>query len=232
MNYFSNYLMLSITAVTLVYGGISNANAQDVETSKKIEFGARLMPTFTAVEMRTSSGGTVSGNAVIGFGASAFLGINFTNHVGIQVEGIYNKISQKNTDNNLERKITLSYVNIPVLLSLNTGKSKVVNFNIVAGPQLGFNIKSSVSTSGTSNSDNLQPILSVKKNDFGFAYGAGVDFGINPNRTARLGFGYRGVSGLLDVSNRSNTITTNSYYLLDRTHLRTNSVYVGLSIMF
>ncbi|KRP07614.1 MAG: hypothetical protein ABR94_08265 [Sphingobacteriales bacterium BACL12 MAG-120802-bin5] len=135
-------------------------------------------------------------------------------------------------ENDVEQQLNLRYVNIPLLLSLNTGKTKAINFNAVAGPQVGFNVGSSLSHSSEQNPDQPQALLSVKKGDIGFAYGAGIDFGLNPEKTIRLGMGYRGVLGLLDISDSSNTTTTEGYYVLDRSKLKTNAAYIGLSILF
>ncbi len=196
------------------------------------EVGFRYMPTFTSFNMQTSTGGEVSGSVILGNGVGMFLGFNFTDNVGVQGEVIYTSISQKYVDDNIERRVNLKYVNIPILLSLNTGKSNMVNFNISAGPQIGFNVGSSMSISSSNDTITMVPILVVRKNDLGFAYGAGLDFALNPMRTIRLGFGYRGVIGLLDVSGTSKSITTDSYYLLERTRIRTNAGYIGLSFMF
>ena len=72
----------------------------------------------------------------------------------------------------------------------------------------------------------------MKKSDIGFAYGAGIDFGINNARTTRLGIGYRGVMGLIDISDNSTSMSNDSYYVLDKTHIRTNAAYIGLSFIF
>ena len=227
-----NKIVTSISIVILLFVGTNNAFAQDINSNKKMELGFRLMPTFTSLDVKTSSGGAVSGSVVLGFGAGVFLGYNFTNNIGVQGEIIYSSISQKSVDVNVERNINLRYINIPILLSLNTNKSKLINLNAVAGPQIGFNVGSSLSTSGTNNGNDPKPILSVSKNDIGFAYGLGMDLGFNENRTIRLSLGYRGVLGLLDVSDQSKTISNDSYYVLDRSHIKTNAFYLGLSILF
>jgi opacity protein-like surface antigen len=232
MKHFNMYLSPSLIVSILLALFCNTGSAQDAYTIKRVEFGVRYMPTFTALKLRTSEGGMVKGSATMGFGASAFLGFNFSKNIGVQGEIIYNSISQKSMDIHVERKIDLKYVNIPILISLNTGKSKLVNLNLIAGPQIGINVGSSISQSGTIEANTPQPILLVKKNDIGFAYGAGIDFGINTARTIRLGIGYRGVIGLVDISDKNQNITTNSYYVLDRTHINTNSAYIGLSIMF
>jgi len=66
----------------------------------------------------------------------------------------------------------------------------------------------------------------------GFAYGAGFDFSVSRLRRLRVSLGFRGVYGLFDISDNSKSITTDSYYLLDRTHIQSYAGYAGLSFLF
>lgn len=202
-----------------------------VQAQQKGEFGVRFMPTVSNFDIQTSDGGQVSGEATIGIGAGIVLGLNFSEHIGIQAEAIYNTLTQKYQEQEVNREIRLKYVNIPLLLSLNTGKTKPVNFNAVVGPQIGISVGTELFTNNGNDPDD-EAVLSVKKGDLGFAYGAGVDFGLNTAKTFRLGIGFRGVYGLFDISDNSNSLTTDSYYLLDRTHLKTYSGYAGVSFLF
>lgn len=219
-------ILICISVAAILFINTIHVHAQSVE------FGLRLMPTFSSFDLKTSSGGTVKGEARVGFGAGALLGFNFTDHVGVQGEIIYTTVSQKYKESDIERQVNLRYVNIPLLLSLNTNKSGGVNFNIVAGPQIGISAGSSLRISGNNSTDSTQAVLSVKKGDLGVAYGAGVDFGINESHTIRVSLGYRGVLGLIDISDNSGTIVTDSYYVLDKTHIRSNAAYIGLSFLF
>jgi opacity protein-like surface antigen len=226
MNITKKQLILCVTISALLM--IRSASSY----SQKGEFGLRFMPTYSSLKLNTSTGGSVEGSATLGYGVGAFLGFNFNPHIGVQVEGIYTSITQKYKEEEIERKINLKYFNIPLLLSLNTNKNLPVNFNIVGGPQMGISVGSSLSSEGGDGTSTNEAILSVRKGDVGIAFGAGLDFGVNPAKTIRIGFGYRGVRGLFDISDNSRTTTTNSYYILDRTKIKTNSVYVGASIMF
>ncbi|MDZ4752063.1 MAG: porin family protein [Flavobacteriales bacterium] len=226
MRTFQNKLIASLCCSALLLASTSQSNAQNGEV------GVRFMPTFSSFDMQTSTDGTVTSDVTLGFGGGIFLGFNFTEHVGVQGELIYSSISQESSDVNINRKINLRYVNIPLLLSLNTGKSKVVNLNVVAGPQIGFNVGSSLTQDGTNDANNEQAVLSVKKNDLGFAYGAGIDIGLNTLHTWRLGLGYRGVFGLVDISDKNNNNTEGTYYVLDKAHVRTHAAYIGLSLLF
>ncbi len=219
----------NIVAISIVFTAILATSNQTSEAQQKAVIGFRLMPTVSSIHMRNSSGGEVNGTAVMGFGIGGLLGLNFSEHIAIQGEIIYSSISQKYKDLNTEHRINLRYVNIPLFLSLNTGRYKPVNFNVVAGPQLGISAGSKVYTTGT---DSAHAVLALRKGDLGFAYGAGLDFGINHKKTARIGIGFRGVFGLFDVSNTSNNNDTNSYYIVDRTKIETYSIYAGLSLLF
>ena len=223
MKTFKHRISLSLAIGIILFTAAISAKSQNGE------FGLRFMPAFTKFDINTSSGNTIKGDINMGYGVGALLGYHFSDYVGIQVEGIYSSFAQKYSEDNIERNINLKYINIPLLLSLNTGKSKAVNFGVVGGPQIGLNVGSKLLSSGGSIGD---PILSVKKGDLGFAYGAGLDFGLNPDRTFRLGLGFRGVYGLIDISDNSNTLEDNSYYILDKTKIKVYSGYIGLSWLF
>jgi opacity protein-like surface antigen len=220
-------LSLSLAATTKAQDSTATAEPAKRDFHRG-ELGFRFMPTFSSFEMQTSSGGVVKGEVTLGYGIGAMLGLNLTNHVGIQGEIIYNALSQKYVDQDVTREIHLNYINIPLMISLNTGKANPVNLNIVAGPQLGINVGSSMKAS----SDTLTTVLAIKKNDIGVAYGAGLEFILNAAKTVRLDLGYRGVYGFANISNTSQTTGTNSYYILDRAKIRTNSIYAGLTLLF
>jgi len=198
--------------------------------AQRATFGVRFMPTISSFDMKTTDGATVKGEVSFGYGLGGLIGYNFNQHVGIQAELIYSSINQKYQERDVERKINLKYMNIPLLLSLNTGISKDVNLNFVAGPQMGIKTGGSVSSSGGDGTES-NAVLSVKAGDLGFAYGAGLDFGLNPARTTRFGIGFRGVYGLIDISENSPQLQTNSYYIVDKAHVKTYSLYFGFSFL-
>lgn len=199
---------------------------------RPIEPGVRFMQVFTNFDVYNWSGSTVTTELTLSYGVGGFLAVNFNDNWAIQAEGIYNSLTQKSVNGNLERRINLRMLNIPLLLSFNTGKSRDVNLNLVAGPQIGINVGSTVRTSGDSDSTNVQAVFALKKGDLGFAYGAGLDFALDARHTTKLGIGFRGVYGLIDISDKSQSTTTESYYLLDRAHVNTYAGYIGLSVNF
>jgi opacity protein-like surface antigen len=210
----------------------------DTEVSKTVplrvfELGFRYMPTFTAINLRQQNGQQVSGSADMNQGFGIMAALNITKHIGIQSELNYLQISQKYADNGLNRELKINYINVPVMLSLNTSKKGALNLNFVAGPQFGINIGSSLKTTGTQ-SDTSHAVVAVKKADVGLAYGAGLELALNNNHTFRLDLGYRGFYGLVDMSDNSasTTGTTNSYNVVLKTSRRSNGAYVGLTFLF
>ena len=201
-------------------------------TAQQVEFGARFMPTFSQFDVQTSEGGTVDGTVTLGYGGGIFLGYHFNTNIGVQAEVIYSSINQKYKELDVEKKVNLRYINVPLLLVLNTGVTNPVNISLVAGPQIGISVGSSFDNVITGDSLNLDPILSVKKGDLGIAYGAGFDFGLDPDNKFRLGLGFRRVYGLINISDDAKTQETNSYYIIEKTNIKTYSVYMGLSVLF
>jgi hypothetical protein len=219
--------IMCFSVVALLFVFALGADAQ------KGEIGLRYMPTFSAFEMKNSAGNTVSGEVTPGYGFAAFGGFSFTDHLGVQGEIQYSTISQKYIEVDVEREVNLRYFNIPFLLSLNTGKHNPVNLNIVVGPQLGISAGSDVHVSGGGEGSELtHATLSVKTTDVGFAYGLGFDYGLDPSQNFRIGLGFRGVYGLFDISDNSKTLADDSFYVLDRSHVKTYAGYIGFSLLF
>ncbi|MCX6180322.1 MAG: porin family protein [Bacteroidetes bacterium] len=224
--------LFSITAGTTLNAQDSIMIAKPHADFPRAELGFRLMPTISAFDMQTSAGGKVQGEGTFGFGFGAFLGFNFTDHIGMTGEIIYNSLSQKYKDANLEREINVRYINIPLMISLNTGKSNPVNLKIEAGPQIGFNAGANITSNSGASTDTVQTVFATKSGDFGFAYGAGLDFVLNSRKTIRMDLGFRGVYGLVNISNTSKASGSDTYYILDRAIVRTSSAYIGMTLLF
>ena len=238
MKTLKNNIIMSVSIVVFIFVMSTKINAQEEnnqmnhpERHSSTEFGVRFMPTFSNFEMQTFADGTVKGESIMGYSFGAFVGHCFNRFMGFQAEVDYSSLSRKYTKAGFEQRVNLRYIDIPLLASFNTGKHRVINLNIVAGPQLGIGVGNTVYTSGGDGTVNAQPILSVRKSTIGVAYGAGLDFGLGHNRSFRLAIGYRGVAGLMNISKNSGTAGPDSYYILRETHITTNAVYVGFSIV-
>ena len=209
----------------------TNVNGEKVRPPlRKGEFGIRYMPTYSSLDLRAYNGDIVSGSGSVSHGFGIMFADNFGKNVGIQFEVNYYQILQSFKDMNLNRDITISYLNIPIMLSLNTDKTRAVNLNVVAGPQFGINVGSNIKTTGAENTNTVQATVAVKQGDIGFAYGAGLEFALNPNHTFRLDLGYRGFYGLVDMNGTNNGNGT--YNVIVKATRKTNGAYIGLTFLF
>jgi len=193
------------------------------------EFGIRYMPTFSSIDIRTSDGSIVEGSVKMSHGFGVMMGINLSDHIGIQGEVNYYGINQKYRDQSISNEVIIRYINIPLLLSVNTGKSRVVNLNLVAGPQFGINVGSDLKTSDNGNNTDVQAVAAVKKGDVGFAYGAGLEFALNSDHTIRLDLGYRGFYGFVDMDSSTDDGT---YNVIVKASRKANGAYAGLTFLF
>lgn len=196
------------------------------------EIGVRWMPTFSSLAVRTYDGNVIQGEATMSNGYGGMLGINLTPMLGLQFEVNYLQISQKYKDRNLDRVVNVTYLNIPVLLSLNTDKSRMLNWNVVLGPQFGINLGAETSSNGSASTDTVRAVVAVKQGDVGVAYGTGLEFMLNKMRTFRIDLGFRGFYGLVDM-NASNTNTDpNTYNVMVKASRKTYGGYLGLTFLF
>jgi opacity protein-like surface antigen len=191
--------------------------------------GGRYMPVFSSFSVKGNNEGVAQTSFVAGNGWSAYMGSNFTKNFGMQLEVMYSQLSQKYTDRSLEGRIDLDYIYVPLMFVLNSDISEIANFNLTVGPQFGINTGARLTSSGTI-PDSVDFIVAVKGSDFGIAYGGGIDVRLNP--TISLDAGFRGMYGLLDISNNSQTKTTRQLYILDRSRVKAYAGYIGLRINF
>lgn len=196
------------------------------------EFGVRYMPTFSSISLRTSSGEVIQGGATMSHGYGLMLAGNFTKNVGIQTELNYLEITQKYKDKNLDRQVDVAYLNVPILLSVNTDKSRIVNLNFVAGPQLGFNVGSSIKSSGTEETETVKAVVGASGTDIGLAYGTGLEVALNRMHTVRLDLGYRGFYGLIDGNANQSSSNPDTYNVLVKASRKSHAAYLGLTLCF
>lgn len=206
---------------------IGNSGASDL---KRREFGIRYMPTFSSVDFNTYDNGVVKGEVVLSHGFGIMAAFNITRNLGIQAEINYYQSTQQYKDRNFTNDVTINYLNIPVLLSLNTNKEAAVNLNIVAGPQFGLNVGSKFESSGSNGADTVKAVVGLRKGDIGFAYGAGLEFALNSNHTVRLDLGYRGFFGLVNMDSSTNEDGT--YNVIVTASRKTYGGYAGLTWLF
>lgn len=205
---------------------------EEVPRFHNLELGVRFMPTFSSLAVRSYNGEVIQGEVTVSNGYGLMFANNFTRNIGVQLEVNYLKTSQKYRDNNLERSVDVSYLNIPVLLSINTDKSSKVNWNFVLGPQFGLNVGAKTSSDGGSSSDTVRAVVAVRKGDVGLAYGTGFEFMVNKMRTMRIDVGFRGFYGLVNMDDKNTDNDSNTYNVIVNASRKAYGGYLGFTFLF
>lgn len=230
----TSYGQTTTTTTTTTAADQQAATTADDSDSdfKRGYIGARGLMTFTSLKVKGVGNGAVETSYKAGYGGGGVIGVNLSKNFGLQLEVLYSSLSQSFKDESgFEREFTVNYINLPLLLMLNTDVTKGLNLNVAIGPQLGLNTGSSIDKMDAgAGVDSVNAVLAVKSGDIGFAYGAGLDFMLG--EVVKLSIGFRGVRGLVDISDNSQNITTNEYYVLDRAHVNTYSGYAGVAFCF
>ena len=228
------YLLMILTAIIPSIGNTQSAPdtvaIPNTDPFPRVELGIRYMPTFSSFDLRAADGGKLDAQLTLGYGVAGVVGFNFSNNFGIEANVIYNAYSQTYSDQMLERTLHVQYLDIPLLLSLNTGKNNPVNLNLVAGPQFGFNLGSRLETTGAT--DSLQAEVAIRPGDIGFAYGVGLGFMLNASHTLRLDLGFRGVYGFTDINESNMNTQEQASNLFESATIKTYSGYVGFAFAF
>lgn len=205
----------------------------DYEELLKGYIGGRVLATVTDIDFnKTSDGSTIQTEIIWGYGVGGYVGYNFNPHLALQGEVLYQSLAQRVKYSNTDARLNLRYLNIPLLLVLNTDIRKPVNLNVCVGPQIGIRLGAEIDEEQGSGSapDTVQAAIAVKPGDLGIAYGAGLDFGLSD--AVKLGIGFRGVMGIIDIDENAQNQTTNNLYILDRSKLKTYSGYIDLRVSF
>lgn len=120
-----------------------------------------------------------------GFHGGVFFTFMFSEKLGIQPELLYSTQGSEYDESSFDGKLTIDYVNIPVLLRYNINET----FSVHAGPQFGILLKAEEEFDG----DTGDVKDDFKSSDISGAFGIEVDLPM------KLGFGARYVLGLSNV---------------------------------
>jgi hypothetical protein len=110
--------------------------------------------------------------SLVGAVGGLFLGQQINDTIGWRVEGLFSQKGAKNAESGPDAKYKLTYVDVPVLLTLGPSSSGDTRFNVFTGPQFSFNTDAKYVLEGQPDED-----LEVKGNDFGWVLGAGLEKG-------------------------------------------------------
>ncbi len=140
-----------------------------------------------------------------GFSAGAFFGFDLHRMFRLQLEGQYVQKGAKTTEQGVDIKIKLDYIEFMVPLTLLIPMEGTVTPRLYAGPALG--IEMSCKFSGTEGTitvdfdcDSDEIGAKTKSIDFGVFFGGGVDFGVGPGALTLDVLYNLGMSDINDVA--------------------------------
>lgn len=137
--------------------------------------------------------------SLVGAVAGLFVGKQINDSLGWRLEGLFSQKGYKDAEAGSDFKETLTYVDVPVLLTLGPSSSGDTRFNVFTGPQVSFLIKAE---------DDFLDLKSDTKDDwkstdFGWVLGAGLEKG-RITADARYTLGLSNVSDFgSDIKNRA-----------------------------
>ncbi|MBC8032915.1 MAG: PorT family protein [Chitinophagaceae bacterium] len=88
------------------------------------------------VNVSNYTGGNLDTKSLIGFHVGGLMSFKLGNNVALQPEVLFSSQGAKYEQADQEENLTVSYINLPVLLKLKTNSG----FFIEAGPQVGFKV--------------------------------------------------------------------------------------------
>ena len=136
-------------------------------------FGIKGGVTFTNLDLEVPST-IVTEKGQTGFTAGAFYGVRLAGPVHVDVEGLFTtKGAKYSFGDDLENRLTLTYLEVPVLARVNIFHGRHTTGYVSGGPSFAFKLKEVQEEDGeeTPRTDD------TKKYDVGFAFGGGVSFG-------------------------------------------------------
>ena len=159
-----------ITAFVFLISTIQHVSAQD----SKLKIGAKGGVNFSNLYADTVD----DKNVLIGFNAGLFAKLPITSFIAVQPEVYYTTKGSEMVYNNAfvsgTAKFNLNYIEVPVLVVINLTN----NFNLHAGPYLGFLINGKVKNDSNANAFDFENNINnddFNKIDAGLAVGLGMD---------------------------------------------------------
>lgn len=157
------------------------------------QFGVKVGANFAKLRFDDDDNEGVKGKTDVVAGLFASKAVS--GNVGIRGEVNFSRQGAKFEDNGDEASINLTYVNIPVLLTLTPSSGGSTSVNVFTGPQIGFNAKAETEADGVT----VDFKDEVKSTDFSWVVGVGLASG-------RFSGDVRYALGLTNIAKEGDTV--------------------------
>lgn len=209
---------MRIATAILACAMCSSATSAAAQTPSP-QFGVKLGPTFSNVNIDPADPDADTGTRW-GIGGGGFVVLPLTPRISLQFEGLFTpkgstvEAAEGSDFEGAEVHLALDYLEFPVLLRIDGGRSAERSFHAFAGPSLAYNTsaRTEVVVDGeffdNGVSDNIRD--DIKLFDFSLVVGAGLDIGRYFVIDARYSWGLTNVNDASDddtvIKNRAFTI--------------------------
>jgi Outer membrane protein beta-barrel domain len=161
--------LLRIVTVLAILCASSSAGAQEVEYGVKggINLATLSFDPEAEADFRMKIGLVVGGFASLPLGS----------RLSVQPEGLFSQKGTAVDDGDADAKITINYLEVPVLVKYAIARTASRTFHVFGGPSIAF--KLSAESSATVGDQTIEDDIGEEIEDFdlGLVVGAGIDFG-------------------------------------------------------
>ena len=178
------------------------------EGSKGISFGIKAGANFYQIggSDADDEGLDESRKMKVGIAGGVLVNIPFSDMFSFQPELLYSTEGNLQKEGDMKATIALSYLNIPLMLQLNTASG----FYAETGPQIGFLM--SAKTKIDDGSGEIEDDVKDELKSIGFSWGLGLGYKLQSG----FGFGARynlGLSTLDDADTDPSKLTSNGFHV-------------------
>jgi len=113
----------------------------------------------------------------IGLAVGGYVALPLGSRLTIQPEGLFNQRGAKASEEGLESKIALDYIDVPVLVKYAITRGGSRSFFVFGGPSAAFKVRSRATATFGDTTIDLDADDDIESFEFGVVAGGGVDFG-------------------------------------------------------
>jgi len=177
---------------------------------KGFHFGIKYQPNISSVQNADFADSTnLSLKNTFAQGGGVSLAFNVFDNLGVQAEALYSEQGQKFSGQDTAGKLynsflKLTYINVPLLIRLNSNTRKTVSFHITGGIQMGLLYGAGLVVTRVDGAQTTGVASTFKTVDMAVVYGGGFD--INLAEYFHINIGLRLSDGLVDIGKPGNEI--------------------------
>lgn len=169
--------LLAIVVITLTFTLVSRSNAQG---GLSLGLKAGLNIANASIDPENLYGAGVSKGSRTGFMVGGVAEFGLSPMIFIQVEPMYAQKGTKYEGGGGTATFKLDYLEIPILFKAKFTAGDAVKPYVFAGPNVGINLASKITTEGGGITQDTDIKDSLKTVDFGIDFGAGAEFKVAP----------------------------------------------------